>query len=109
MLPLIYAISLGGLSPMPLDGRQRDEVLLTAAQSLFAVILLLDLRLSLWGAGMIFGLFIVQFIFPDQRLAVSVAYGVASVLALIVTRGGVIRAMANFPGFSRLPRIRKRH
>lgn len=108
MLPLIYAISLGGLSPMPLDGRQRDEVLLTAAQSLFAVILLLDLRLSLWGAGMIFGLFAVQFIFPDQRLAVSIAYGVASILALIVTRGGVIRAMASFPGFPRLPRTRKR-
>ncbi|HEU5349831.1 MAG TPA: hypothetical protein VFU63_14570, partial [Ktedonobacterales bacterium] len=51
MLPLIYAISLGALSPMPLDARQREEVLLTAAQSLFAVILLLDLRLSLWGAG----------------------------------------------------------
>ncbi|HEX5442006.1 MAG TPA: hypothetical protein VFW76_14040, partial [Ktedonobacterales bacterium] len=40
MLPLVYAISLGALDPMPLDSRQRDEVLLTAAQSLFAVILL---------------------------------------------------------------------
>ncbi|HEX8728203.1 MAG TPA: hypothetical protein VF739_06260 [Ktedonobacterales bacterium] len=108
MLPLIYAISLGGLSPMPLDGRQREEVLLTAAQSLFAVILLLDLRLSLWGAGMIFGLFAVQFIFPDQRLAVSVVYGIASIVTLIFTRGGVVRAMTQFPGFPRQPGTRKR-
>jgi cation:H+ antiporter len=108
MLPLIYAISLGGLSPMPLDGRQREEVLLTAAQSLFAVILLLDLRLSLWGAGMIFGLFAVQFIFPDQRLAVSVVYGIATIVTLIFTRGGVVRAITHFPGFPRRPGTRKR-
>src|SRR5262249_30436628 len=55
MLPLVYAVSLGALEPLPLDGRQRDEVLLTAAQSLFAVMLLLDLRLSLCGALTIFG------------------------------------------------------
>ena len=107
MLPLVYAISLGAFDPMPLDTRQREEVLLTAAQSLFAVILLLDLRLSLWGAGMIFGLFAVQFVFPDQRVALSVVYGVLSVITLIFTRGGLARSMARFPGFSRLPRTRK--
>lgn len=96
MLPLIYAISLGGLSPMPLDARQREEVLLTAAQSLFAVILLLDLRLSLWGAGMIFGLFAVQFVFPDQRVAVSLGYGILSVFALMFMRGTTRHAFANF-------------
>lgn len=98
MLPLIYAISLGALNPMPLDSRQREEILLTAAQSLFAVILLLDLRLSLWGAGIIFGLFALQFFFPDQRVAVSISYGVLSILTLIFTRGGVLRAMTiSFP------------
>lgn len=96
MLPLIYAISLGAPEPMPLDARQREEVLLTAAQSLFAVILLLDLRLSLWGAGMIFGLFAVQFIFPDQRVAVSLGYGILSVLALALMRGTAGNAFAAF-------------
>lgn len=96
MLPLVYAISLGALDPMPLDTRQREEVLLTAAQSLFAVILLLDLRLSLWGAGLIFGLFAVQFVFPDQRVALSAVYGVLSIATLVVTRGGVARALAHF-------------
>ena len=100
MLPLVYAISLGALDPMPLDTRQREEVLLTAAQSLFAVILLLDLRLAP-GAGLIFGLFAVQFVFPDQRVAISVVYGVLSIATLVVTRGGVGRALAHF--FSRPP------
>jgi cation:H+ antiporter len=107
MLPLIYAISLGALDPMPLDSRQREEVLLTAAQSLFAVILLLDLRLSLWGAGLIFGLFAVQFVFPDQRIALSVVYGILSVVTLVFTRGGVFRTLAHFPGFPRRPTSRK--
>jgi len=107
MLPLIYAISLGALDPMPLDSRQREEVLLTAAQSLFAVILLLDLRLSLWGAGLIFGLFAVQFVFPDQRIALSVVYGILSVVTLVFTRGGVFRTLAHFPGLPRRPTSRK--
>jgi cation:H+ antiporter len=107
MLPLVYAISLGALDPMPLDSRQREEVLLTAAQSLFAVILLLDLRLSLWGAGLIFGLFAVQFVFPDQRIALSVVYGILSVVTLVFTRGGVFRTLAHFPGFPRRPTSRK--
>jgi cation:H+ antiporter len=55
-LPLIYSISLGATDPLPLDRRQQGEVLLTAAQSLFAVVLLLDLRLSLVGAGLLFSL-----------------------------------------------------
>jgi cation:H+ antiporter len=107
MLPLVYAISLGALNPMPLDSRQRDEVLLTATQSLFVVVLLLDLRLSLWGAGMIFGLFAVQFIFPDQRVAISVVYGVLSAVTLLLTRGGVVRALAHVPGFPQRPASRK--
>jgi cation:H+ antiporter len=107
MLPLVYAISLGALDPMPLDTRQREEVLLTAAQSLFAVILLLDLRLSLWGAGLIFGLFAVQFVFPDQRVAISVVYGVLSIATLIFTRGGVFRTFARFPGITWRPPARK--
>jgi cation:H+ antiporter len=91
MLPLVYAISLGALEPLPLDGRQREEVLLTAAQSLFAVLMLLDLRLSLWGAGMIFGLFAIQFVFPDSRVEVSIAYLVLSAGVALLQWRGIVR------------------
>ena len=49
MLPLVYSFGIGAPTALPLDQRQQDEILLTAAQSLFAVALLLDLRLSLSG------------------------------------------------------------
>ncbi|MFQ5860711.1 MAG: sodium:calcium antiporter, partial [Dehalococcoidia bacterium] len=45
-LPVVYSISLGSLSGLPLDARQVEEVFLTAAQAIFAVTLLLRLRIS---------------------------------------------------------------
>jgi cation:H+ antiporter len=86
MLPLVYAIALGGIQPLPLDARQEDEILLTAAQSLFAVALLLDRRLSLVGAGLLFALFGVQFAWPDIRVELSILYVVLAIGALILSR-----------------------
>jgi cation:H+ antiporter len=86
MLPLVYSIALGRPDALPLDQRQRDEVLLTAAQSLFAVALLLDLRLSLIGAGALFGLFVLQMIVPETRMLVTVSYFALTALAMILSR-----------------------
>lgn len=86
MLPFIYAIALGGLEPLPLDNRQEDEILLTAGQSLLAVALLLDLRFSLIGAGLLFGMFIMQFIWPDIRVEMTIAYVVLSLVVLFLSR-----------------------
>jgi cation:H+ antiporter len=85
-LPLVYSISLGAPDPLPLDPRQQGEVLLTAAQSLFAVVLLLDLRLSLVGAGAFFALFIIQMVMPEVRMAVTIAYFPLAVAALVISR-----------------------
>lgn len=86
MLPLVYSVALGRPDALPLDPRQREEVLLTAAQSLFAVALLLDLRLSLVGAGTLFGLFILQMLLPETRTAVTIAYFVLTAVALFLSR-----------------------
>jgi cation:H+ antiporter len=74
MLPLVYAVSLGSPSPLPLDSRQTEEVFLTAAQSLFAVTLLLNLRLSVFKASLLLVPFVAQLIFPDIRLEVAWVY-----------------------------------
>lgn len=74
MLPLVYSVALGESQALPLDSRQREEVLLTAAQSLFAVVLLLGLRLSLGGAAALFGLFTVQMVLPETRVVVTLVY-----------------------------------
>lgn len=60
MLPLALTVGAGALSALPLDARQEEEFFLTAAQSIFAIGLLLRMRLSVWGALALIGLFSVQ-------------------------------------------------
>ena len=60
MLPIAMSIGAGQLTTLPLDARQHEEFFLTAAQSLFALALLLQLRLSLWGAVALVVLFLTQ-------------------------------------------------
>jgi cation:H+ antiporter len=76
-LPIAYAISSGSINPLPTDTRQTEEVLLTAAQSLLAVVLLINLRMSLWEAGTLAVLFLAQFLTPHSivpRNAFSAMY-----------------------------------
>ena len=58
MLPLAFGVSAGQFGhPMQLDARQAEEILLTAAQSLFAVVVLADFRFSLLEGAAFFALF----------------------------------------------------
>jgi cation:H+ antiporter len=61
-LPLVFAIASGSLSGLPVEPAQRQEVLLTAAQTVFAVALLVNLSISLREAFALFGLFWAQFL-----------------------------------------------
>jgi cation:H+ antiporter len=61
-LPLVFAIASGSLQGLPMETAQREEVLLTAAQTVFAVALLVNLSISLREAFALFGLFWAQFI-----------------------------------------------
>lgn len=67
MLPLVYAISAGQIAPMRMDSRQVEEIFLTAAQSLFAVAILINLSFSLTEAVILFVLFSTQLLIPDPR------------------------------------------
>lgn len=60
MIPLAYSIGAGQIGHLSLDARQHEEFFLTAAQSLFAVSLLVCLRLSLRNAVILLALFLVQ-------------------------------------------------
>jgi cation:H+ antiporter len=61
-LPLVFAIASGSLHGLPVEAAQREEVLLTAAQTVFAVGLLVNLSISLREAFALFGLFWAQFL-----------------------------------------------
>jgi cation:H+ antiporter len=87
-LPIVYAISAGHLTGLPLDSLQREELFLTAAQSVFAIAVLANRRMSVREAWMLFGLFISQFvlgaILPEdlrelERLGVGTVYLVLAV------------------------------
>ena len=85
-LPVAYSVGLGHPAALPLDGRQQDEVLLTAAQSLLGVAILVDLLVARWEMAVLFGLFVVQFIFPDIRLVASGAYILLGLVLLLRKR-----------------------
>ncbi|MCX2948891.1 sodium:proton exchanger [Lentzea sp. NEAU-D7] len=61
-IPVIFAISATTAHGLPIDTNQRLELLITAAQSLFAVSILVNLGLTTGGAATLFALFAVQFV-----------------------------------------------
>jgi cation:H+ antiporter len=61
-IPIVFAVAGGTLDGLPIDGQQRVELLLTAAQSLFAVSILVTLALTTRAAVALFVLFAVQFV-----------------------------------------------
>jgi cation:H+ antiporter len=83
-LPVAYMLG-GGSAAMHLDSRQIEEIVLTAAQTLMGVTLLLGLRFQRWTAWALLGLFVVQFPLTstDGRLALSGVYAVIALAALI--------------------------
>jgi cation:H+ antiporter len=82
-LPIVFGIAAGGLHGLPIDAHQREELLLTAAQSFFALAVLLTLSISTREAMLLFSLFWAQFIIgglvPEslqlaERVGVSAVY-----------------------------------
>lgn len=66
MIPGVYAISHGTLEhPIPMNSFQMHEILLTAAQSLLAIILIANLRLTIGQSFLLFSLFTGQLITPN--------------------------------------------
>ncbi|MBA2608895.1 MAG: sodium:proton exchanger [Actinobacteria bacterium] len=61
-LPIAFAIASSSNHGLPIDGHQREELFLTAAQSAFAVAVLINLSMSTKEAKVMFGLFALQFI-----------------------------------------------
>ena len=65
MIPGVYAVSHGSIDhPLPMGSFQLHEIFLTAAQSLLAVVLLLNLRLTISSALLLFVLFAGQLVLP---------------------------------------------
>ncbi|MDX2029529.1 MAG: sodium:calcium antiporter [Blastocatellia bacterium] len=87
-IPLAYGLAAGGMAPMILDGRQKEELLLTSAQSLFAAVILSDFRFALWEGVLLLVLFSVQLMLPqpEVRLVFCGIYLVSTVALLLTSK-----------------------
>ena len=94
-LPLVFSISAGALSGLPIDALQREELFLTAAQSIFAVAVLTNRSISVREALALLGLFVTQFVLggvlPDglravERIGIGILYLVLAAIVMFRQR-----------------------
>lgn len=93
-LPLAFMLSSGewGLTHgLPLDHRQREEVLLTAAQSAFAIAVFANLKMGAREAVALFLLFATQLVITNEnvRIVYSFLYLVLCIWLLLSSRSDV--------------------
>ncbi|PWT93243.1 MAG: hypothetical protein C5B54_02190 [Acidobacteria bacterium] len=74
MIPVVYSFSLGSVSAIVFDAKQKEEILLTLAQALVGYVLLLNMSFSWYEALGLFILWLLQFIQPDLRLEITYLY-----------------------------------
>lgn len=76
MIPGVYAVSSGSAVPIAMDTHQFTEIFLTAAQSFFALVLLLNLHLGVREAAVLLVLFLGQLVSPlyEQQLELMMAW-----------------------------------
>jgi cation:H+ antiporter len=104
-LPLVYIIGGagggGGFGAFPMDSIQREEVFLTAAQSLFAVAVIASLSISRAEAIALLVLFFGQFFIPVLRIEFAWAYVLLAVALFVArreVRDGLIRSVLHIVG-----------
>jgi cation:H+ antiporter len=85
LLPAVFCISSMKIHPLVLDPRQVEEVFLTSAQSLLAVAILMDRKVTVYEAFLLFGLFLAQLLMnsPESRHIFACIYLVIAVLVII--------------------------
>ena len=99
-LPIAWAVGSGNwsfLSGLPLDGRQQQEIFLTAAQSAFAVAVFLNLRLERMEALALFLFFGIQLFIPyaEVRIGFGIGYLVLCALLAIKHREDIPKLFQN--------------
>jgi cation:H+ antiporter len=97
-LPIVFVIAGGALSGLPLDARQREELFLTAAQSAFAIAVLVSRSINVREAFALLTLFLGQFVLgavlPSdlrewERIVVGIIYLVLAAGMIVHQRRAV--------------------
>ena len=91
MIPIAYGFASGNIfKPLPLDARQIEELWLTAAQSLYAMGIMLNLLISVRGAAMLFILFLIQFLIPGTHVPITILYLALAAYLIVRDRGHIL-------------------
>jgi cation:H+ antiporter len=61
LLPVVLSLSVGGSASIPFNEQQKKEILMTLAQQLIGLLLLVTMELAWWEAAALFILWFVQF------------------------------------------------
>lgn len=96
-LPLVFSLGSGRLrglpfsndpTGLPLNGDQVGAMFVTSGQTLLAVAIMINLTAHLWEAGLLFGLFVLQFFFPGEFFSLGIdshyIFGVVYIILAIV-------------------------
>lgn len=74
MIPILFVISAGHIQPLAFDQFQRHEILLTILQSFLGFLLLMNLKLEMYEALVLFVFWLVQFTVPSIREEMILVY-----------------------------------
>ncbi|OIH97758.1 sodium:proton exchanger [Curtobacterium sp. MCBA15_001] len=95
-LPIAHVLGGGTTGGLPLDGRQVEEFMLTASQTVLGVAIIIALRFHRWSAIALVALFAVQFVVTDTsgRWILSVVHLVVAVVVLWINRRDIVPTLA---------------
>jgi cation:H+ antiporter len=91
-IPLVYSLGAGRIAQLQLSELQRSELLLTAAQSFFAVAVIANLRMSVFEAALVLILFLGQFFIPGTHTLFTIIYLLLGVIFLFIHRQNLYAA-----------------
>jgi len=89
MIPILFVISAGEIKPLVFDEMQRHEIILTILQSFLGFLLLMNLELVAYEAGILFLFWAIQFFVPnwrEQMIWVYAGWCVLEIIKLIAAR-----------------------
>ncbi len=97
MIPIVYSLSMGRVSTIPLDIYHREEILLSMMMTFYGCAVLVKLKFTRGNAIILFVLWLAQFLYPvnftfmpqlpvigdNSRLITSVLFGVLAIYEIV--------------------------
>ncbi len=86
MVPIVYSVSMGELSYIPLDDFHKWQILLSMVMTLYGVVALSKFNFNFVDAVLMFSLWFIQFVFPSTLVPTTYAFSALVLIYLIAYR-----------------------